>query len=146
MSLSDTLLSPKNKDPLIQDCVHLIEEEVALKTGFAGVAVKTAFKLMKKFKEDLLQHVFTDLLPKFVEVMEPFHEAYLKSGSPSFQAYLNEKANELTPALLSIMDQRVDSAKSQMLRSGYHKIRGTAEKHVAVAIPKVAKLIDSYLS
>ena len=145
MTLADSLLSDEKKSQLIEDCIHLIEAEVAAAKGFTGVAVKTIFKLVVALKENLLQEALDSLLPAFVNAIEPFYQAFQEKSESNFQTYLVNRIDEVVNALLEVTDQRAAKTKHQVLKSGYEKLRGSAEKQVKAALPQIAGLLHSHL-
>ena len=145
MTLVDRLLSDEKKSQLIEDSIHLIEAEVAAAKGFTGVAVKTIFKLVVALKENLLQEALDSLLPSFVSALEPFYQSFRETGELNFQTYLVSKTDEVVNALVEVTDQRAAKAKNQVLKSGYEKLRGSAEKQVKAALPQIAGLLHSHL-
>ena len=145
MTLTELLLSPENQPQVIQDCIHLIENEVSQKKGLTGVAVKTGFKILTTLKDGLLEELLKKLLPEFVETLEPFYEKFTHSPATDFKSFLESQSEEVVQALLSVTDKRAEKAKNKTLKSGYQKLRGAATKHVSQAIPGLANVISKYI-
>ena len=145
MTLSEILLSGENKTSLVQDCTKLVEEEVSSKKGLSGTAIRAVFSLITAIRENLLNDVLGRLMPSFAMALEPFYEAFLQGNQPSFENYIAEKSAKVTEALLNVTDQRAANAHNQVLKSGYKKLRGAAEKQVQASIPQLAQLIQGYL-
>lgn len=144
MKLSDLLLSSENKPSLIKDCAKLIEDEVNSKSGISGLSIKTVFKLVKGVKPGILDELLDKLVPEFTREMEPFHERFQNSGEQDFNTYLKAHAEEVTQALLQVTDRRAAVARTKVLKTGYEKLRGLAEKQVRAAVPKFSEIISKY--
>ncbi|MEO1337798.1 MAG: hypothetical protein AAFV29_19300, partial [Myxococcota bacterium] len=86
-TLKDIVCSPENRDQVIADTVKLVDSEVAKKGGISGIAIKTAYKVVKSLKPTLVQDAVNNLLEKFVDKLEPFYSEWVaKNKSPGFDA------------------------------------------------------------
>ena len=66
-TLHDILLAPDTQPAVVADCLKLIEQEVAGKSGVSGTAVKLAYKTAKSFASGYLQSTVESLLPDLVD-------------------------------------------------------------------------------
>lgn len=143
MGLAEILNSAGKKEVVIDDCVALIDAEVADKGGISGLALKAGYGAVKGIKPGFVRNVINDLLPEFAKALEPFHEeAKEKKKKPS--EFFPQNASRVADALLSITDGRAKTAKSGVVRSTYDKLRGTAKKNVEAALPRLGKLVEKH--
>ncbi len=142
-SLSDALSAADKKEAVIDDCLALIDAEVADKGGISGLALKAGYSAVKGIKPGFIRGVVTDLLPEFAQALDPFYqEAVQKQKKPS--EYFPQNGPRVADALLSITDARAKTAKSSVVRSTYDKLRGTAKKNVEQALPRLGKLVEKH--
>jgi hypothetical protein len=142
-SLPDVLNAADKKDVVIDDCLALIDAEVADKGGISGLALKAGFGAVKGIKPGFIRNVVTDLLPEFAKALDPFYqEAVEKKKKPS--EYFVQNSSRVADALLSITDSRAKTAKSGVVRSTYDKLRGTAKKNVEAALPRLGRLVEKH--
>ncbi|MBF0352464.1 MAG: hypothetical protein HQM11_15645 [SAR324 cluster bacterium] len=145
MNLVDLLLAAEKKASLVQDFVKLIDAEVEAKKGLGGMAIKTVYKLANSVNANLVPEALNNLLPEFIQALNPFYEKFKQTQEQSFTAFIQNKANEVTNALLSVTDQRAARTHHKTLKAGYEKLRSTAETQVNTALPKVAGIIEKYI-
>jgi hypothetical protein len=142
-SLVDALSAPDKKEAVIDDCIALIDAEVADKGGISGLALKAGYSAVKGIKPGFIRHVVHDLLPEFAAALEPFYkEAVEKQKKPS--EYFPQHGPRIADALLSVTDSRAKNAKSGVVRSTYDKLRGSAKKNVEAALPRLGKLVEKH--
>jgi hypothetical protein len=80
--LAEILTQPTVRPRVVQACADLIDAEVATKSGFAGLAVKAGYKLVKTIKPSMVPDVVDKLLPEFAEAMQPmFDESTRDAGT-----------------------------------------------------------------
>ena len=63
-SLPEVLTSDAKKQSVVEDCVHLIDDEVKDKGGLTGLAIKAGYSAVKGVKPGFVKNVVTDLLPE----------------------------------------------------------------------------------
>lgn len=142
-SLTEQMAPPQKRNALIDDALSVLDEEVNDKSGLSGVAVKTAFKLIKGIQPGFLRKVVDKLLDDFLEKTDPIYQSAISAGLSPGGHVVKEKAT-LSSALLSVTDRRAEKAESDMVRKTYAKLRPTAQKHVEAAAPRLAKLLDRH--
>jgi hypothetical protein len=144
-TLAQILLAPQTQPAVINDCLALIEEEVADLPGVSGAAVKVAYKTVNAFAAGHIRHVIEVHLPPMAEQLEPYWADFSASGGPDFGDYLTKRGDEVSEALLAITDA---SAKRPTARpvivKAYGAVRGHAAKHVVAALPRVGALVQKY--
>ena len=79
-SLLEAVKNPMKRPTIIADCESLINAEVKAKRGLTGMAVRTGFKAIKKFKPDIVPKAMDDLLDEFSEKIDPYWNACQQSG------------------------------------------------------------------
>lgn len=145
--LKDIILQPDKRQQVIADSEKLIDEEVASKTGLAGLAVKGAYAMVKAIKPGIIREAIDGLLDDFVERLQPFYHAYKTSSTgQSLPDYFTSRASEVADALLGITDERAARSKNTTLKKAYEKLRPQGKKHVEEAMPRVGRLIERYVS
>ena len=55
-SLKELSDNPEKRPVLVDDCVELIDSEVKSKRGFSGIAVKTAYGVVKAIKPTMMKN------------------------------------------------------------------------------------------
>ncbi len=142
-SLGDALSAPEKKDVVVDDCIALIDAEVADKGGISGLALKAGYSAVKGIKPGFIRGVVSDLMPEFVHALDPFYkEALEKNKKPS--EYFPQNGPRIADALLAVTDGRAKNAKSGVVRTTYDKLRGTAKKNVEAALPRLGKLVEKH--
>jgi hypothetical protein len=138
--LKDQLLIPGRRGAVVDDCVALVDEQVASKSGLSGLAVKGAYAVVKAVKPGFIREVVDHLLDEFVSRLEPFHAAAVDKGG-DVVAYFGQHQSEIADALLGVTDARAEHVKQPAVKKTYEKLRPTAKKHVEGAVPGVARIL-----
>lgn len=134
---------PEKRTALVDDALGVLDEEVKSKSGLSGVAVKTAFKVVKGLQPGFLRSVVEGLLDDFLEKTNPLYQKAIESGLTPGGLLVKEKS-QLAAALLSVTDARAARAQSEVVKKTYERLRPTAEKHVEAAAPRLAALLDRH--
>jgi hypothetical protein len=143
-SIKDVLLDPQRQAEVVQACVQLVENEVQSKKGLTGMGIKTGFKAVKKFKPDIISQLLKDLLPEFVNAVEPLYQDYLQSGMNDLKTFLIQNKDKVAQQLLNITDARAAKSKHKILVSTYKKLRPLGQAQVIAAIPGLATLLKRF--
>jgi hypothetical protein len=142
-TLRELLGSGDKRSRLIDDSLHVLDAEVDDKSGLSGLAIKTAYKVVKGISPGFLRQVVDHLLDDFLEALDPvYQEAVSKNVSP--RQHLQGNPGRVADALLSITDTRARNAKNQVVKGAYEKLRGQAKKHVEAAVPRLGELFDRH--
>ena len=144
-TLSEVVTDPAKRPAIIADCEILINEEVKAKKGFTGMAVKTGFKAIKRFKPDIVPKAMDDLLDEFSEQIDPFWKTCQESGQPPRRFFESNK-RKIADALLSVTDKRAGASKHKILVSAYRNLRGKAVDHIGDAMPRFSDLLVKHAS
>ncbi len=142
-SLPDVLTSPEKKDAVVEDCLALIDAEVADKRGISGLAIKAGYGAVKGVKPGFIRHAVVDLIPEFATALDPiFQEAQEKGNTPT--EHFNANTSRVADALLAITDAKAKKSKSNVVKGTYDKLRSSAKKNVEAAVPRLAKMIEKH--
>ncbi len=142
-SLAEQMAPAQKRTALIDDALQVLDDEVKDKSGLSGVAVKTAFKLVKGVQPGFIRQVVDKLLDDFLEKTDPIYQSAIAAGlSPG--GHIEKEKGILASALLSVTDRRAERAQSDLIRKTYAKLRPAAQKHVEAAAPRIAKLLDRH--
>jgi hypothetical protein len=143
-NLQDILLAPDTRPEVTADCLQLIDQEVADKSGISGATVKVAYKTVKAFKPGYLQSKLEYLLPDIVANLQPYWTDFNASGASEFGDYLVKRSEEVSEALLSVTDKHARASERPTILKAYRAVRGGAAKHIAAALPQVGALVQKY--
>lgn len=143
-TLSEILLAPGTKPQVIDDCNALIDQEISEKSGVSGTAVKLAYKTVNTFKPGHIRFMVKDLLPDMVAQLEPFWADFSTSGGSDFGDYLAKRGEEVSQALLAVTDARAEASHRPTIIRAYNTVRGSAGRHIQVALPRVGDLVLKY--
>jgi hypothetical protein len=143
--LSEVVADNARRQAVLDDCVKLIEAEVADKKGFTGIAVKGAFKAVRRLKPGMIRHSMDHLLDDFSRQVDPFWtECQSAGGAP--RAYFSQNRTKVANALLAITDARASGATNKVLVKAYNSLRGKAVEHIADAMPRFADLLEKHVT
>jgi hypothetical protein len=143
-TLHEILLTPDTEPSVVADCLTLIQQEVAGKSGISGAAVKLAYKTARTFAKGYLQSTVESLLPDLVTQLEPYWADFSASGAAGFGDYLAKRSDEVSEALLSVTDARAKISQRPVIIRAYGTVRGGAAKNIAAALPNVGALVEKY--
>ena len=141
-TLNSKLLSDENRPALISACETLIEEEVASKSGLTGLAIKTAFKTVRKLRAGMIRELVDVLLDDFVNSLEGVYTDYLGEGGGNIVAYVEAKSDGVADALLSITDARAQRSTNSVLVKAYKTLRPQGKKQVIKAMPRIGAMLQ----
>ena len=142
-NLSEALVSESKKSAVEDDCIALIDAEVADKGGFTGLAIKAGYKTVQGIKPGFVRQVVSDLLPDFAHALEPIYQE-AKTNGRGVRDHMNANTPRVADALLSITDEKAKRAKSGMIKGTYDKLRSSAKKNVEAAVPRLAAMIEKH--
>jgi len=137
------LLLGDTRPQVVDDCVALVDSEVAGKRGLGGIAVKGAYGVVKRIKPGIIRDAVSHLLDEFVQKLEPFY-AEATEASEDVTSYWSPRKGKIADALLGVTDKRAHKADNRTIRKAYDKLRPSAQKHVEAAVPGVARIVAKY--
>ncbi len=141
--LKDLVEDPPRREKIINDCVVLIDEEVASKRGLSGAAVKAAYMVVKRLKPGIIRESVDNLCDEFIEASQPFFEKYQDDGEKgTLEQYFRPRASDVAESLLSVTDRRAQRASNKTMVKAYNKLRPKGKQHVEAAVPGVGRMLD----
>src|SRR6266568_2797746 len=102
-NLTEALTGETKKAAVVDDCLELIDAEVADKGGLSGLAIKAGYGVVKGIKPGFIKQAVTDLIPEFAKALEPIYEE-AKSKSKPVAEYMKDNSSRVADALLAITD------------------------------------------
>jgi len=144
-TLTEIMLTPETQPAVVADCMKLIQQEVAGKSGVSGTAVKLAYKTASSFAPGYLQSKVEDMVPDMVAQLEPFWADFAASGASGFGDYLVKQGDGVSEALLSVTDAYAATGTRPVILKAYRTVRGGAAKHVTAALPNLGSLVQMYV-
>jgi hypothetical protein len=143
-TLPELLGQGETRGRVIDDSLKVLDAEVDDKSGLSGLAIKTAYKLVKGVSPGFLRQVVDHLLDDFLKALDPiYQESLAKNTAP--RPYMQSNPGRVADALLAITDGRARGAKNQLIKSTYEKLRGQAKKHVEAAVPRLGELFEKHV-
>jgi hypothetical protein len=144
-SLTEVVATPEGRQRVIADVVQLIDREVESRSGLTGMAIRTAYSMVRGLKQGrMIPEVVEGMLDEFIAGIEPLHAEHRAGASGGFDAFLQRHPERAINALLHVTDARARRTSHQVLRSAYQKLRPMAEKQVAQSLPGVGRMIDTH--
>jgi hypothetical protein len=143
-TLQELLGAPAKRGAVIDDAVQVLDAEVDTKGGFSGIAVKTAYKLVKGVSPDFTRRAVDHLLDDFLTALDPLYQEALQRGVDARQ-HLVSNPSRVADLLLSITDARAARSDNQMLKKTYEKLRDGAKKHVEAAVPRLGDMFARHV-
>lgn len=144
--LVDVLTSPQKHTQVVNDCVVVVDEEVAGKGGLSGLAVKAAYATVKAVKPGIIAAAVEALLPEFARKLEPFYDEWqAQAPGETLERFLAARSGAVAEALLGVTDAKAERAQNAAIRKAYDKLRPSGRRHVEEAIPRVGRVLERHL-
>ena len=121
-NLIEALTAESTKNAVVDDCISLIDAEVASKGGLMGFAIKAGYKTIQGVKPGFVRGVVIDLLPEFAQALDPLYQEAKSSGRKATDLF-NSNPSRVAEALLSITDEKAKKSKSGLVKGTYDKLR-----------------------
>jgi len=144
-SLLEAIKDDARRRLVVDDCVNLIEAEVADKKGLSGAGIKLGYKTVSGLRPGMIPMAMNHLLDDFASKVDPFW-AQCQAAKADPRTYFVGRKGEIANALLGITDARADRSHHKVLVGTYRKLRPTAVEHVGAAMPRLADLIRKHTS
>src|SRR6476620_3809210 len=110
-SLRELLGGADKRNRVIDDSLRVLDAEVEDKGGISGIAVKTAYKLVKCISPGFLRQVVDHLLDDFLDALDPIYQDAVARNVPPRRA-LESNPIRVADALLAIPAARAGRAKN----------------------------------
>jgi hypothetical protein len=146
-SLKDLLADPQVSQAVVNDALHLLDEEVAKRSGIGGMAIKAAYKLIKNVQGGrALEKAVRVLIPEFIEKVDPYYTRFQEEGQgKTLEAYLRPHYDTIADELLSVTDRKVQGTDNRAVRGAYEKLRPKGRKEVVASLPALIRMMKRYL-
>lgn len=145
-NLKQRLGGESNREKLIADCVQLVDEQVKQKGGLTGVAIKGAYGTIKRIKKGFVAATIDSMLDDWLDKLQTYHDTWAGDGSKgSLADFLAARSEDVAEDLLEVTDERAEKSSHNTARKAYKKMRGSAKKNVAEAVPDLGRVIQRHL-
>ena len=145
-TLSEKLLRQDNFPHVVADCKSLIEQELASKSGVSAAGLKLAFKAVRAFAPGYYDNAVSNMLPSFVQQLEPYWAHFVNSGGSSFGDFLSKNGDAASESLLAVTDQLAGTSTKGAVVKAYKTVRGGAGKNIQEALPNLGDLVQRYMA
>lgn len=142
-SLVEILQEPAKRKAIIDECVVIIDQEVASKGGISGIAIKGGYKIVKGVKPGFIPESVDSLLDEFAKNLDPLIQEAQREGKP-VAAHMTANRGTVADAMLAVTDGRAQRSRHGVVKGAYEKLRPSAKKHVEEAVPRVAAMIEKF--
>lgn len=142
-SLTEQLGNGEQRSKLVEDALHVLDQEVADKSGLTGMAIKGAYKLVQSVRPGFLRQVVEHLVDDFLTALDPIYQEAAAQKRPA-GAYVVEQKGRVADALLAVTDAKAKRAESATVRGAYEKLRPIAKKQVEAAAPRLGNLVERH--
>jgi hypothetical protein len=139
-TLVDIVSNGEKRQQVIADAIQMVDAEVSDKGGLSGMAIKTAYAMVKGIAPGMMNKLMNGFLDPFMAALEPFYDE-AKAKGVDVKSHLVGKTPDVANALLKVTDDRAARAGAGTLKKGYEKLRPTAQKHVEQAVPRLAEFV-----
>jgi hypothetical protein len=143
-TLEQMLLAPDVQPRVVTDCMALVEQELASKSGVSGAAVKVAYKAVTTFAPGYYKETIESMLPDMADKLQPFWADFQASGGSDFGDYLAKRNDEVGEAMLAVTDNMASISRRPVIIKAYGAVRGGAGKHIEAALPNLGAMIQKY--
>ncbi|NER84994.1 MAG: hypothetical protein F6K42_36900 [Leptolyngbya sp. SIO1D8] len=142
MKLSESIKDKSVRAKISADCAKLIDEQVTAKSGLSGLALKTAYKVVKGIGSGYIPGAIGRLLPAVFGAIDPMWEEGLQIGDPV--KHLSQNRARTADMVLGVTDARIQKANG-IVRSSYNQLRKSVKGDVEEAVPGFAKIISTHV-
>jgi hypothetical protein len=141
-TLVELLGKAPKREPVIADCVNLIDSQVKQK----GFIIKGAYATIKTVKKGFIPEVVDSLLDDWLGKLQPHYDKWAANKSSSLSDYLVARSEDVAEDLLSVTDARAEKSSHGTAKKMYGKMRDGAKRNVVEAIPDLAKLVEKHVA
>ncbi|NEQ51622.1 MAG: hypothetical protein F6K11_16020 [Leptolyngbya sp. SIO3F4] len=142
MGLSEKIKDKAVRENIAADCAKLIDKQVAAKGGLAGIAMKTAYGVIKGIGASYIPSAISRLLPDTCKALEPIWQEGTAAGDPV--QYLSDHRDRTADSILSVTDARIEGSSNGVVSATYKKLRKSVKNDVEAAVPDLAQIILSH--
>ncbi|HEY9760955.1 MAG TPA: hypothetical protein V6D07_00445 [Trichocoleus sp.] len=143
MGLTDKVQDQAIRDGITADLTKLMDEQVSAKSGLSGLALKTAYKVVKGIGPTYIPGAIGRILPDALAAIDPLWAEGVQKGNPV--EYLSQNKSRTADLLLSTTDARIERTDNGVIRSSYNQLRKSVKADVEAAVPDLAKILDTHI-
>ncbi len=139
---------PKIYENIMADSLHVLDQEVAKRSGLAGLTIKGGYKLLRGVQQGrLLKTIVAVLIPDFIERLDPYYSRFQKKAGKgtTWTDFLRPDFDTIADEFLKITDSKAKESSNRAIRSTYEKLRPKAKKEVLVSLPALTKMMEKYI-
>lgn len=141
-TLVEQIGQPPKREPVINDCVELIDAQVKQK----GFVIKSAYATIKAIKKKFVFETVEALLDDWLNKLQPHYDKWSANKTSSLTDFLVARSDDVAEDLLSVTDARAEKTSHTTAKKMYGKMRDGAKRNVVEAIPDLAKLIEKHVA
>lgn len=141
MKLSAIIEDKAVKESIVEDCTQLIDAQVKAKSGLSGLALKTAYNVVKGLGASYIPGAIGRLLPEVLEALDPLWKEGVQAGKPV--EHLIDHRSQTADMVLKVTDERAQRTNN-VVRSSYNKLRKSVKGDVEEAVPGIARIIAAH--
>ena len=142
MGLSEKIQDQGVRASIAADCAKLIDKQVAAKSGLSGMAMKTAYGVIKGVGAGYIPGAIERLLPDTCKALDPMWQEGTETGNPV--QFLSDHSERTADSILSVTDARIQTTNNGVVSATYKKLRKSVKNDVEAAVPDLAQIISSY--
>lgn len=142
MGLHEKIQDDAIRANIVTDCTKLIDARVAAKSGLSGMAMKTAYGVIKGVGAGYIPGAINRLLPDACQALDPIWQEGAAAGDPV--KYLSEHSDRTANSILSVTDARIEKSNNGVVSATYQKLRKSVKNDVEAAVPDLAEIIGSH--
>ena len=143
MALSEKIKDDTVRANIVADCTKLIDQQVAAKGGLSGMAMKTAYGVIKGVGAGYIPGALNRLLPEACQAIDPIWQEGQAAGDPV--KYLSEHSDRTADSILSVTDARIQRTDNGVVSGTYKKLRKSVKNDVEAAVPGLAAIISTHV-
>ncbi|EDX84923.1 hypothetical protein S7335_2622 [Synechococcus sp. PCC 7335] len=143
MKLTQKTQDKSTRSAIAADCAQLIDQQVSNKGGLSGMALKTAYKVVKGISADYIPGALMRLMPETFSNLDPIWEEGVHSGDPV--AYMSENSDRTADAILSATDDRIARTGQGVISATYNRLRKSVKSDVVAAVPGLAAILQKHV-
>lgn len=141
MGLSETIQNEEVRANIVAGCTKLIDQQVAAKGGLSGMAMKTAYGVIKGVGASYIPGAINRLLPDACAALDPIWKEGTEAGDPV--KFLSDHKDRTADSILSVTDARIEKSNNGVVSATYKKLRKSVKTDVEAAVPGLAEIINS---
>ncbi len=143
MTLTQKIEDPAVKSAIANDCAQLIDRQVSAKSGLSGIALKTAYGVIKNIGSNYVPGAVKRLLPETCAAVEPVWAEGVAQGDPV--ANMSQQSDRTADLILAATDARIAKNGNGLITGTYNKLRKSIKSDVAAAVPEVAQILNKHV-